>query len=100
MSAFINIGDKFVWPMGSYELTGCIKPDKRSEPGNTYSAENIARWHAGEWSFGEIDIAIWKDGNLLDDKAAVLWRIECGINTRGQDHLLNSVTSVFKEILK
>ena len=95
-------GDSIVWRNGGFTLTARVEFDDVTEPGefDGYSEEDIKRWEADEWCYVGIVVSAEYGGWLLDDTAASLWGLECGLADDSGDYLSDVAAELFAEALQ
>ena len=95
-------GDSIVWRNGGFTLTARIEFDDLTRPGefDCYSEEDIEKWESDEWSYVGIVVSAEYGGWLLDDTAASLWGLECGLAEDSGDYLSDVAAELFAEALQ
>ena len=82
-------GDSITWRNGGFTLTARIEFDDLTIPGDfdRYSEEDLKRWENDEWCYvGIVVTAEYKEW-LLEDTAASLCGLECGLTEDSGDYL-------------
>ena len=95
-------GDSIVWRNGGFTLTAHIEFDDVATPRefDGYSEEDIKRWEADEWCYvGIVVTAEYKEW-LLEDTAASLWGLECGLTEDSGDYLSEIAAAMLVEELQ
>ena len=95
-------GDSIVWRNGGFTLVARIKFDDATRPGefDCYSEEDIEKWESDEWSYVGIVVSAEYGGWLLDDTAASLWGLECGLTEDSGDYLSEIAAAMLVEELQ
>src|SRR5574343_520061 len=95
-------GDSIVWRNGGFTLTARIEFEDLTTPRefDCYSEEDIKRWEADEWCYVGIVVSAEYKGWLLDDTAASLWGLECGLTEDSGDYLSEIEAAMFAEELQ
>ena len=95
-------GDSIVWRNGGFTLVARIKFDDATKPREVdcYSEEDIKRWEADEWWYVGIVVSAEYGGWLLEDPAASLWGLECGLTEDSGDYLSEVAAAMLVEELQ
>jgi hypothetical protein len=95
-------GDAIVWRNGGFTLTARIEFDGLTRPGefDCYSEEDIEKWESVEWCYVGIVVSAEYKGWLLEDTAASLWGLECGLAEDSGDYLSDVAAELFAEALQ
>ena len=92
-------GDSITWRNGGVTLTARIKFDDVATPREVdcYSEKDLRRWEADEWGYVGIVVSAEYKGWLLEDPAASLWGLECGLTEDSDDYLSEIAAAMLVE---
>ena len=95
-------GDSIVWRNGGFTLVARIKFDDAATPREVdcYSEEDIEGWKNGDWCYVGIVVSAEYKGWLLEDPAASLWGLECGLTEDSDDYLSEIAAAMLVEELQ